>query len=148
MPHERNTSSDPLLGERWEEKAAHESGEAESPKGVELYFGILDKAGRDASLKPLADGLEKSIGDYADAVIGLSRARMSGGDRMAIQAADQHRHNAHEGLISSINAVSRWYAAHHIDNKWRRDIIGLSREAVGNWALLVARHVLGRHLEE
>ncbi len=148
MSHERNTGGDPLLSEHWEEKAAQERGEAESPRGVELYFGILDRAGRDASLKPLADSLEKSIGDYAEAVIRLSRARMSEGDRAAIQAADQHRRNAHEGLISSVNAISRWYAAHKIDNKWRRDIIGLSREAVGNWALLVARHVLGRHLEE
>lgn len=61
-------------------------------------------------------------------------------------AADRHSHLAHEALIGTINALSRAYHAKHIDNKWRRDIIGLDRKAIGEWALEVARHVLGKEL--
>lgn len=135
---------DPLLAEKWERAAQEQGAETAESKGVDLYYSFLEKARKNSELAPIVTEVEKAIGSYADAILRMAEVRHLHQDKEALMAADQHRRLTHESLISAINQLSRAYAAQKIDNKWRRDIIGLDRKAVGEWALEVARHVLGK----
>jgi hypothetical protein len=137
---------DPFFKERWHEKAAHEHGEEAHDKRIELYFSLLERGEQDPTLKSLTHDLEQAIGTYAQRVVEANHA-LSTKDKMVIETTDSHRTLAHDVLIGAVNAVSRWYGKHKLDNQWRRDIIGLDRRELGAWALHVARYVLGKETE-
>lgn len=138
-------AGDPLLKENWEHAAEEQGAETRESRGVELYYTFFEKAQKYPELLPLVKDLERAIGTYADAVLRWREAKM-GTDVKMTEAADKHRKAIHDALIDSINPISRWYAKQKIDNNWRRDIIGLDREAAGEWALDIARDVLGKIL--
>lgn len=130
------------MRELWEHRSEEENGETQEDRDLSLYRRFEGDARRYEPINRVMEELRVSIGKYAEAVTRLSSVRMGKLDKDTIKASDSHRRLMHNSLIDTLNRLSREYKKLNLDNSWLSDIIGLSREEVGTWALTIARKEL------
>lgn len=139
---------DPFLKDLWKRKAEAEQGsESTEEKGWALYQEMQKKAEENPELQSLIGEMKDNILRYADSVARFSHISKSKDDIEMLHNADKHRKRMHDGLIATINQLSRLYQKLGLDILWRTDIIGVERERLGEWALSVARHIRDQKFE-
>jgi len=139
----------------WKQRAKDETGETfvedlaspemefeqyERTKEVELYKQIEKQAEYDENTRNLFEEINKGIRRYYQMIVKLEKARAVGEEKEAIEKADKDRHIAHEAVMGSLNALSRYVGKHKLDNEWR-SVIGLHRTQVTNWIKKVAPYM-------
>jgi hypothetical protein len=117
----------------------------EIPRDVEIFSHIKEETASDPELGQLFRGMQSAVMRYAEIVNAHShfyakQRIFDEADRDRAMELDQRRHFAHESMMDSLNALSRACAKAGIDNSWRNDV-GLERDKIGMWSLVVADHL-------
>ena len=123
----------------------------ESPlyrRAVNALLAMRIGAKGNPELEQLVRDVEFSVAHYMQTVSQLEHIKIKRerGDEVAredVAVKDQNRHNAHNSLISAINAASRRFAFYKLDNEWR-NVIGSShtetnaeRQEILEWATYI-----------
>jgi hypothetical protein len=103
---------------------------------IDAYLDIKNISETDNNTRLLFTEIQKSLVNYIRSIDILSKSRLNEEDKVTMERNDHNRRYAHDALISSLNALSRYCAGHKIDNNWRR-VVGISREDVTIWAKAV-----------
>ena len=108
---------------------------------VGTYNLIERQASLDSNTKELFSQLTKGILDYYRTMSNLERVVLTDGTNDEISKSDQARRFAHDALIDTLNALSRYMGKEGLDNEWR-SVIGLERTQVTNWVKRVAPYLI------
>ena len=135
-----NPGGGEFLQELWRHKSELEHGEmSENERAVRVYIDIKKAIGKNNQLEKIFKTLEDAALNYMRLVLRLNRAKLeSDPDPVMIEKYDEHRRLGHNRLIDDVNLLSREFKKAGLDNSWRNDV-GLSREAIGDWARQVAQ---------
>ena len=144
-----------FLDDLWERKGENEV-ESESPenRSFGIFLDMKIGAEKNPDLSELVRDLEGSLLRYTKAEVVFARARLkweaegnTPESRNEFEAADRNKHAIHQSVISQLNAVSRAFHRHDLDNSWRKEI-GVNRDQIAAWALMVADHITADTLKE
>jgi hypothetical protein len=147
-----------FFGESWERKAKAEKGHEvpdedrlatpeeelaqydESPE-ISTYKNIESQSSFDNNSRELFSQVTRGILDYYRTMTALERVIAADGTNEEVHNADQIRRVAHDSLISTLNAMSRYFGTNGLDNEWR-SVIGLERTQVTTWVKKVAPYLI------
>lgn len=147
-----------LWGEKAESERGSETEDIEGAEGVSsedelhkyektaevgIYKMLEEQSSFDGNTKELFKQLTKGILDYYRSMTVLERVVLDGGVNEEISKSDQARRFAHNALIDTLNALSRYFGSKGLDNEWR-SVIGLERTQVTNWVKKVAPYLVLR----
>ena len=133
-----NPGGSEFLQELWRNRAELEHGEMnENERAVRVYIDIKKAAKENLQLSKILKIVEDAVLNYMRLILRLNRAKLEL-DQNMIEKYDEHRRLGHNRLIDDVNMLSREFKKAGLDNSWRNDV-GLSREAVGDWARQVAQ---------
>src|SRR6056297_2276266 len=131
----------PFIKEKWEQKAHHETNKEKERREMKICRKIQRIAEKNPEMKDVIDSFNP-INDairYARSVMRLERINSrSGVSNSEIESADFERRTSHNSLIDTLNIVSRMCDKLDLDTSWREEI-GQTRDAIGRWAMIVAK---------
>lgn len=126
------------FGREWLEEQNRE--EREKSKALKAYEEILNIKNYGPNAELLVKEVESSALNYLRSIDQLSYSLVAKEERGYQANLDIARKTAHDALISSLNALSRFCHREGIDNKWRR-VVGLERTEVTSWVKNIAERL-------
>jgi len=122
------------------ETAVLEKEEGYEADMLRLYFGIKEKAGDSPETEEFLLQVEEASLRYEHSIARIEKGGLEGWERDDIAAADERRRTIHNALMADIDILARIFESKGLDTSWKR-MIGLTRDEIGNWALIVAKHL-------
>ncbi len=139
---------DPIFNESWHDLGEHEHGDDFEDLAVRheektnlVYQRIKKLEGHSKMSGVLVRDIEDGIVRYIKAVDKLSLAKINNEEKDEKKRADEARRFAHNALIDSLNILNRYCVKNGLDTGWR-NMVGLDRDQVRDWALVVSKKIL------
>lgn len=100
---------------------------------IDAYLDMEKNSKFDLNTNQLFKDVQKSVLTYITKIDRLTETKLKGAEPKIREGDDHSRKLAHDSLIDSLNALSRYYKKNNLDNEWRR-VVGSHRSEVTQWA--------------